>query len=214
MGKSREELADLFKGVKETVDNAYDATMRKHGAENADAALLTFFRNDIVSYFTNDEGSRDNMRELLGRPLEVLQILVDYAMSSFILNDMQCDIPYGQLINYSGNYKGKLNYKGKMPVKVVALATAFSPDWAVDLLVCNPKLKEGLVANFIQERYVEDRRDELDSVIYPRLVRFIDTDERTFINKDKLNAAIQCMNEANMMSEYIPPTRRTGTTKK
>lgn len=211
--KSNEEFADLFNGVKEMVDNAYDATRRKHGVENADIALTTFFKSNIVSYFTSDDNARSNMEELLGRPFEFLQLLLDYSMSSFILNDMQCDITYGELINYATEYKDKLDYSDKIPVKVVALAAASNPYWAIELVCSNHQLEEGLIDNFIQERYVLERRDELDSTNQPRLIRFPDTEERFFMNKDRLNIAIQNMNQEKMLGEYIPPTRRNGATK-
>lgn len=231
MGKTSEELADLLKGTKETIDNAYDATKRKHGVENADTAMELFLKRDVLAYFTGDESTRDNMQELLDRPYEIYQVLFDYAMSSFILNDMN-SVPYAELIDYSRdsndrssthsdefiNYSLDSNmdfdYSGRKSVQIVALAAAFNPYWTVNLVAYNKKLRESLIDSFIQERYVEDRRDELDNAAnIPKLVRFTDTDERIFMNKDRLNLAIEKMNEADDLGEYIPPTRRSGTTK-
>lgn len=212
MIRTNEELADLFKGTKETIDNAYDATKRKHGIENADAAMMLFFKRDVVAYFTNDEGDRDNMQELLSRPYEIYQVLFDYAISSFILNDMS-NARYAELVNYAMDPNGTLNYSGKRAVQIVALGASFNPYWTANLIAYNQKLRESLIDSFVQERYVEDRRDELDNANMPRLVRFTDTDERFFMNKDKLNFATKKMNEINDLGEYIPPTRKSGITK-
>lgn len=214
MDRTNEELADTLQGIKETIDKAYEVTQRKHGTEVANAAIYTFFKCDTLQYFTQDEDARKNMEELIYRPNEHYQVLADYAISSYILNGMECDISCEDLAKYANDRYEKLDYSGSTPVKILALASAQSNYWATNLLSINRKLKAELLNCFIQERYVLDRKEELDSVSRVKMVHFSDQERPIFMSKIRLNNDVRNMNSDEEFPEYIPPTRRETSVKK
>lgn len=202
------ELADLLQGIKETIDSAYDTTCSKHGDEVANAAIMTFFKNGVLQYFTRDNDARKNMEELSYRGNELYQVLADYAISSYILNEMKCDISQDELGAYARDFNGELDYSGRTPIKVLALASTVNNYWATNILSVNKKLKSELLVNFIQERYVADKRYDLDNTPSVRLVRFSDEKRPVFMSKAKLNNDVRNMNSDDVIDDYIPPTRR------
>lgn len=214
MFRTAEELADLLQGTKETVDAAYDATCSKHGSEVANAAIMTFFRNSVLQYFTRDNNARSNMEELLYRDNEIYQILADYAISSYILNEMECDLSHDDLSSYVRDMNGELDYSGTRPIKVLALASTVNNYWALNILSVNKKLKSELLGCFIQERYVDDKRFDLDNTPSIRLVRFPDEYKPVFMSKTRLNDDVRNMNSDDMLDDYVPPTRRNSASTK
>lgn len=208
MNITTEELEDLLQGIKETVDNAYEVTKNKYGVNTANAAIMNFFYNYDLKHFTRDENARENMRELTYRYNEIFQILMDYAVSSYILNEMKCDIPYSKLYEYANDDEGVLDYSGKTAVKIVALASASNNYWTTNLITINKKLLSELITNFILERYVNNKKEELDRTKKAALVKFLDKDKYFLMSKVQLNNDIRNMNNDENLPEYIPPTRR------
>lgn len=206
--RTPEELEDLLQGIKETIDNAYEVTKNKYGVETANAAIMNFFYNEDLKHFTRDENARENMRELAARSNEIYQILIDYAISSYILNNMQCDIPYTELGEYANDKLGQLNYSGKTAVKIIALASACNNYWTANFFHLNKKLLTELITNFILERYINKKKEMLDNTEKVQLIKFLDKDKKTLMSKFKLNNDIRNMNRDENLPDYIPPTRR------
>lgn len=148
------------------------------------------------------------MRELAARSNEIYQILIDYAISSYILNNMQCDIPYTELEEYANDKLGQLNYSGKTAVKIIALASACNNYWTANFFHLNKKLLTELITNFILERYINKKKEMLDNTEKAELIKFLDKDKKTLMSKFKLNNDIRNMNRDENLPDYIPPTRR------
>ena len=207
-----EALAKL-QNYKDMIDNAYDTTKNKYGEEHAKMAILNYFTNSYYENFTSGNNARSNMQKFMSRPYETLQIILDYAISSFIANNMVCNLSQTDLYAYANDKDYTLNYEPKHITKIVAIATAFNPYWTYNLLSCNHKVIEALLENFVTERYILNEREKLDNCKPTKIIKFTDYPNKPiFMSKARLARDIDNMNRDDEISEdtneYIYDTMR------
>jgi len=199
------ELAQKLQEVKDMIDDAYDTTKNKYGEVHAKHAMLSYFINYQSNGFTRDNYARENMKSLLYRPNEFIQILLDYAISSYLSNNMTCDMTNEEINQYISDKEGKLDYSGNKAVKIVALVTGMNTFHAVHLLSLNPKLRSELVLSFVSERYSMNKRQQLDTGRRSKMIKVEGYPHSVMISKDKLNNDIRNMNNDDEYEEYIIP---------
>lgn len=203
-------LEEKLKLIKKLVDEAYDTTKNKYNENWANTAITNCFLYSKSNNFTRDNNARTNINSLLNRPNEIYQILLEYAISSYLLNNMECDISSEELQAYATDFEGKLDYSGKKAIKIAAIATATNTYWTYNMLAVNKKLKLELVLNFVTERYIQNKRQELDSTNKVRLIKINtkDKQKQLLMSKTKLNIDVRNMNNDDDIEEYIPPTKK------
>ncbi len=192
MSKSNEEVANDLLINKKNMDEAYFVTREKYNVESANEAIRKYFLGYSIRGFTRDQDARRKMDELQYKPYALTHILLDYAMSSFLLNKMECDISEQDLYAYARDSEGTLDYTEKVIVKVFASAVAMSPYWAYNLLCCNEKLKEALVKSFLDERFVKGLGACLDETT-GTLIKFKDKERPILMSRDSLTNDIRNM---------------------
>lgn len=182
---------------KNMMDDAYELTLSKYGSKLANESMLDFYMNEGLNGITRDNNSRDNMFNILQVPYRVEQILLEYAISSFILNGMECDISNKDLTDYAKDSEGKLNYDNAHITKVVAVGCAVNPSWAYILITCNLKIKKSLLVSFLIERYGLNKKKELDNCPKAKFIKLTDKPSKPLLmSKDRLNNEIRLMAEA------------------
>jgi len=202
------ELENKLQFYKDMLDSSYDTTKNKYNSEFANRAMLEYFLRYRVNGFTRDNKARANVIFLQERHNELTQILLDYAISSFMLNNETCDISDSDLNKYANDKDGVLNYyDSKYITKVVAVATAVNPYWASNLIAVNRNLREALLVNFITERYGLNKRNELDNSKKAKPIKLTDKDKIIMMSKYNLNRAIRNMNNDDGIEDYVPSGR-------
>ena len=189
---------------KDMIDNAYDTTKNKYGSEFANRAMIEYFLGGRVNGFTRENKARANMIFFEERINENAQVLLDYAISSFMINEDTCDISNQDLTQYANDKEGKLNYDSKHITKVVAVATAVNVYWASNLISLNKKLREALLVNFITERYGLNKRNELDNSRKSKPIKLTDKKKIYMMSKYELNNCIRNMNADDEIEDYVP----------
>lgn len=202
------QLEEKLQEIKDMIDNAYDTTKNKYTETDANYAMTNYFMNCKTENFTRDNSARENMKSLVYRPNEFIQILLDYAISSFLLNEMEADVTNDELNAYMNDRDGNLDYRGNRPIKIVAIATAMSPYWTVNMLSVNQKLKGELVLNFVTERYAKNKRQELDTSRKSKLIKVEGYKYPVMMSKTRLNNDIRNMNSDDEFEEYVVPHRK------
>lgn len=201
------ELADKLQSIKYMIDDAYETTRNKYTQTDANYAVISFFMNSRTNGFTRDNSSRENMKSLIYRPNEFYQILLDYAISSFMSNNIPVTITNDELVKYTSDPEGKLDYSGTKPIQVVALAAAMNTYWAINILSTNPTLKSELVVSMVTERYVNNKREQLDNSPKAKMIKVEGYKKIIMMSKSKLNNDIRNMNSDDEYEEYIVPRR-------
>lgn len=202
------QLERKLQSIKDMIDDAYDTTKNKYTQEDATRAMANYFMNYQTNHFTRDNNARANMEGFLYRPNEFVQILLDYAISSFLLNEMETDITNDELTAYMNDLEGKLDYTGTKSIRVVAISTAINTYWTYTLLSVNKKLKNELILIFITERYIKNRKHELDSSRKSKLIKVEGYKRTVMMSKSKLNNDVRNMNSDDEYEEYIVPHRK------
>jgi len=203
------ELEQKLQQIKDMIDDAYDVTKNKYTEADANHAIFNYFLNYKANGITRDNNARQNLKDFLYRPNEFYQILLDYAISSYISNNMNCDITYEELIKYLNDKDGSLDYSGTKPIKLVALATGINTYWAVNIISVNQKLKTELIINLITERYIQNKRQQLDVGKKVKIVKLPGYSKDVMISKNKLNNDVRNMNNDDEYEEYIVPSRKS-----
>ncbi len=190
---TNEELAEILKRTKNFLDKTYlDIKMSRYGKKQADRAMLEFFTNCDFGCFPTEE-TRKKFEEFTYHGNEIYQILLDFAISSYMVDKQK-----GQAHNitsldeinaYHDPNDFSLDYSPKHITEIVALLAAENVYYAINVLGYNEKLKQVLVQEFINERYGNyERRKELDSSPNLTIVRLnsgkILTMSKTQLNKD------------------------------
>lgn len=190
---SEKELKEIFDNNKKMIDRAYLYTKLKYGAENANIALYEYFTTDQTSRITRGNDSRKNMEALTYHYYETEQFIMEYAMSSYIANDMQEVFSLNDIYTYANDPNNpNLKYDDNSIVTLVALAAAWSPYWLTNLLACNDKVKTVLIKRLITERYVEGQKQKLDNSRRSKLVT-LPNGKKLMLSIDKLNHDIDNM---------------------
>lgn len=191
---------------KEMIDHAYETTKNKYGQTHAIHAIISFFMNHTASEITNDKKDRDNLKYLLYREGELYQILFDYAISSYIINNVEANISMDKLRSYTNTNDETLDYSPETATKITALAAGLNTYWAINLLSCNRRLKSALLQNFIIEKYVLNKKELLNSSKNTKRV-ILTSKEEIFLSKHKLNRDVENMNNDDEKEEFNPPKR-------
>ena len=190
---SAEEINEIFKNNKLIFDRAYLHTKIKYGIENAALAMQEYFYDGYTRRITKTANSRDNLDKMLYHGNEIDQFLIEYAMSSYIANDMNIIISKDEMARYANDMDNpELRYDRDTIVSLVAIAGGWSPYWLVNLISCNRRVKEVLVQSLIEERYVNGQKQKLDSCRRSKLVR-LPNGKTIMISIDKLNRDIDNM---------------------
>lgn len=200
-----ETLEQKLQEIKNMIDFSYDTTKNKYGMLNANHAMISFFVNYKIDGFTRDNHARENIKSLNYRPNEFIQILLDYAISSFLSNNMTPNISQEELNKYAKDTEGALDYSGNKAVQIVAIIAGMNTYYALNLLSVNKKLKNELVLNFVTERYVQNKREQLDTSRKSKTIEVEGYQEKVIISKYKLNNDIRNMNNDDEYEEYIIP---------
>ena len=162
-----EEQMELeLKEKKELLDKSFEITKNKYGMSNANRAVMLLFLNYKLTGFTRDDDARKNVEKLYNNGYDLYQIMLEYAVSSYIMNKMQCDITIKEIDKYSCDIDGKLNYDDIDSTKIVALGVAQSTYYAYNMLVINRRLRESLLSNLINSLY----NSSLDKLSYSLLI--------------------------------------------
>lgn len=180
-------LQQQLQETKTKFDAAYETTKNKYNEEQATAAIANLYLCGNSTFFTKENNARSYIKSLTYKPYELQHILLDYAVSSFLLNNMECDMSLKDIIKYTDDPEGKLDYSGSKAIKVIALGTAYSPYWVINLMAINKKLTFELVLNFIEERYVRNRKQELDNCEPSKFIRLEGIKHGVFVSKYQLN---------------------------
>lgn len=178
---------------KRIIEEAYLVTKNKYDKESASNALMKFFMDGFVKGFTRDMGVRDKMTELQYKPYALDHVLFDYAISSFLLNDMKCNIGEQDLYAYIRDNIENLDYSKEKAVSIFAIAISMSLYWAYNLLCCNVKLKKSLVESFIEERFINDLGVQLDQTKRLKYIKLVGEERPLLMSKDSLNNDIRNM---------------------
>ena len=192
-----EELTAILNRTKLFLDRAYLETKLKYGSQQSNNAMYEFFVNCDYGMFTNKE-TRKKFHEFTYHSNEITQILLDFAISSYILdrqNGLEPKVSsYAETRLYTNVGNEDLNYDPKYITETVAIATATNgPYFVVNLLACNTELKIALVRQFIAERYnIKGRKQALDNSKSMALIKL--SDKQITISKNKLNRDIDNMN--------------------
>lgn len=189
---SEEELAKIFKTNKQIIDGVYETIKSRYSREQANVAMYEYFVNHRTDFITRNNNARDNMKKFEYHGPEIEQFLIEYAMSSYISNDMECPFSYNDIRAYTDTTNKSLKYDQDSIISLVALGAAYNTYWMSDLLACNDRVKRVLVESLINERYIGNKKNELDNSKRLKLVKLNDGKTLT-ISINKLNRDIDNM---------------------
>lgn len=205
-----QELEERLIIIKKVFDNAYRHTQYKYGKLHADTAVRDFFLRSDVMWFTGKE-NREMLKELLNHPNEIYQLLFDYAISKYILdetNGIKHDVTLDEVKKYINVKDSSLNYNENHITSVVAIGTAWSPHWTTNLIACNPQVMQALVNDFVKGRY-NGQKKQLDCSKKTKWIK--QPNGRTIImSKYALNRTIASMNDDDMIEPFNPEVIKQG----
>lgn len=192
MYNNSEYLAEIFKENKKIFDEVYLINKNRYGKEHANVAMYEYFINHRTDFITRTNKARENMEKFQYHGPEIEQFLIEYAMTSYILNDIKCPFSYAELRAYTDIQNENLKYDQDSIISLVALGAAYNTYWMSNLLACNEKVKRVLVESLINERYIGNKKKELDSCKRSKIVKLTDGKTLT-ISLNKLNTDIDNM---------------------
>ena len=193
MGYDYEEIRSIFAASKKDLDEIYDTNNSRYGQEQANTAMYEFLVNYRTDFTTRTNGARSKLEKLNHHYYEINQFLMEYAMASYNLNENNIVLTTEELAKYTKDDKQELKYDRDTIIAAVAIGSAWSPYWMVNLLACNKQLKSILVESLIEERYVQDKKQALDDYRLGRLVKFQNGKRPLMININTMNRAVDNM---------------------
>ena len=188
-----DELREIFRSNKRIIDSAYESTKEKYDDNQATTAMYEYFMNFTSKYFTRSNNARHNMEVFNYHSYELEQFLLEYAMRSYVLNNIECPYSLDEIREYANDKKYRFNYDKKSIISVVAVGSAWSPYWMVNLLSINKKVKEVLITSLIKERYIDNLKDALDNAKSTKAIRLKDSKRALILSIDTLNRNIDNM---------------------
>ena len=205
-----EEQMELeLKEKKELLDKSYEITKNKYGMSNANRGIILLFLSYKLTGFTRDDDARKNVEKLYNEGYDLYQIMIDYAVSSYIMNKMKCDISIKDINKYANDFDGKLEYDDVESTKIVALAAAQNTSYAYGLLLSNKRLRESLLYNFINERYIQNKKEDLDNSRKATLVKFKDKDKQFIMSKFAINRDFYIMKQEEQENDEVFKTTKS-----
>lgn len=202
-----DKLAEILSNTKRVLDRAYLETKMKYGSVQANEAMKNYLISYDASMFTGQK-TRETLKDFTYHMNEFQQVLMDYALSSYILEKekgINSQILLEDIREYTDTSNPNLSYDPKHITAIVAIATAWSPYWTTNLLACNDKLKKALIENLINERYVEGKKKDLDNSKKVKLVKLGKRD--LMLSKSRLNRDINNMNNDEEIPYFDPLVR-------
>ena len=193
MGYDYEEIRSIFAASKKDFDEIYDTNNSRYGQEQANTAMYEFLVNYRTDFTTRTNGARSKLEKLNHHYYEINQFLMEYAMASYNLNGNNIVLTTEELAKYTKDDKQELKYDRDTIIAAVAIGSAWSPYWMVNLLACNKQLKSVLVESLIEERYVQDKKQALDDCRIGKLVKFQNGKRPLMININTMNRAVDNM---------------------
>ena len=190
-----EELDKKALFAKKLMDKAFLANKLKYGygEKNAANAMEMFLIDYDTMSFTRDNGARRDMTILDKHPYEIYRVLMEFAIQSFKLNNMDNHFTIEEITAYTWDKEKKLDYSEDRIVAIVAAATAWSPYWTINLFATNNEVKRVLAKRFVKERYLQKRKKELDAVTGSKLIHIKNTKDLYFSSVERLNNDIANM---------------------
>lgn len=189
---SAEELKQIFKENKNIFDEVYLINKARYGEEQANVGMYEYFVNHRTDFITRNNHARDNMKKFQYHSAEIEQFLIEYAMSSYISNNIECNLSYSDIRAYTDTENSNLKYDPQSIISLVAIGAAYNTYWMSNVLSCNDKVKRVLVESLINERYIENKKDKLDNSPRAKLVQLKDG-KKIMISIGKLNSDIDNM---------------------
>lgn len=189
---NEDELKVIFDRNKHRIDEAFEITKLKYGEDHAATAIYNCFVNYEMNGITRTNNARQNMIKFNYHPYEITQFLIEYAMASFISNNITSDFSLKDIRNYVDTNNETLKYDRESIIAVVAIGAAWSPYWMTNLLSCNQKIKAKLVECLIEERYIDNRKTTLDNCQRTKIVKLNDS-KNIYISINKLNRSVDNM---------------------
>ena len=187
-----EELKAIFKENKRIIDEAYLTNKIRYGDEQANVGMYEYFVNYRTDFITRSNNARKNMEKFQYHAPEIEQFLIEYAMSSYITNNIECPLSYSDIRAYTDTENTNLKYDPQSIISLVALGAAYNTYWMSNVIACNKKVKSVLVESLINERYIENKKEALDNSPRTKLVHLKDGKSLT-ISINKLNLDIDNM---------------------
>ncbi len=197
------ELEKNLEKDKNMLDNAFETTKSKHGEEFAKKGLINYFVYSKISGISRDNNARENMTFLTkNNPYILSQILLDFAISSFMINSMKPDITEKEVLAYFNDKDELLKYDNETVTKVAALACTLYPDQSLLLINNNYSMYKSLVETFINERYINNKKNELDNSLRTKFIYLKNSNRPMPISKDRLNYATKRMTQNALMYNF------------
>ena len=193
---SEDELDAFLQRTKKTIDMAYLDTKTRYGQEQANRAMYDYFYNCDSNGFAKDE-NKIKMQEFTYHSNEFYQVLLDFALSKTMLdieNNDCCLFSLDDVQAYVNADDATLDYDEKRIIEIVAVGTAWSTFWIINLISCNPRIKDILVRAFISNRYVNGRKQELNATPKSKSIS-LSNGGKMLLSKPKLNRDIDTMND-------------------
>lgn len=153
-------LDDIFLGTKESqgIRNAVNAI--KFVLFDDVSVLPDGLKyNDKYEFISARRGGRSKAKMLT--LVDLIQILCQYAMQSFGINNKEFSVGYADYINLK-NHKITCEYTGDFAIDIVAYACLDNVYEAYNLLNSNEELRLALISVLINERYIENKMLMLD----------------------------------------------------
>ena len=200
------QMEERLTKIKKMLDKAYLDTKAKYGKLQADNAMTNYYLYCDYGFFTGKE-NRQKLKKFLEHPNEFQQVLLDYAISKYISEEtrgIQHKVTLEDVKKYTDTNNKDLNYNPHFVTSAVALGTAWSPFWIVNVISCNPEVKRVLVSDFVKGRYSSmEKREILDNSKKTKIVRQSNGKPLT-MSKYKLNHNIEVMNTDDGLDPYDP----------
>ena len=181
-----------FDRNKKRIDEAFEITKLKYGESHASIALYDCFVNYIMNGITRTNNARSNMIKFEYHSSEIDQFLIEYAMASFISNNIDSDFSLSDIRKYVDTGDETLKYDKASIIALVAIGGAWNSYWMTDLLSCNQKVKAKLVEYLIEERYINNKKNILDNCRRSKMVKLKDGKE-VHISINRLNRNVDNM---------------------
>lgn len=204
--KYEQELEERLQKIKKMIDKAYFDTKLKYGKSNADNAISKYFLDYDYRFFTGKDNKK-KFKALQEHPNEIYQVLLDYAISSYISEEqkgIKHEVTLDEVRKYTDTNNKELNYDEHFITSVVALGAAWSPYWVTNLISCNQELKRALVNDFIKGRYTsKEQREALDNSKKSKLILEKNGKSIT-MSKYNLNRCTDNMNNDDLVEPFDP----------
>ena len=189
---SDEELSQIFEDNKKIFDRVYLTNKIRYGEEQASTAMYEYFINGRTDFITRSDNARGKMQKFAYHGPEIEQFIIEYAMSSYIANNCNIIPSFDEIRKYANDNDHNLKYDRDTIIAIVALGATWNTCWMSNVIACNSKLKRILIRSLIEERYIDDKKQALDTCKKTKIVK-VPGIKPIMISISKLNCDIDNM---------------------